>query len=79
MRQLALCEYNKTAAMPAGEEDMADKVHADAEKRAAKLEVDVPIALSLMETPQVSGALSLTVQAADGPASLYLDKAWPAR
>ena len=75
VRQLALCEYNKTAAMPAGEEDMADKVHADAEKRAARLEVDVPIALSLMETPQVSGGLSLTVQAADGPASLYLDKA----
>ncbi len=74
VRQLALCEFNKTAAMPAGQEDMADSIHADAEKRAAKLEIDVPVALRLLETPQVAGALSLTVHAADGPASLYLDK-----
>jgi HEAT repeat protein len=75
VRQLTLCEYFKAADMPAGEEDMAEKIHSDAAARADKLGGQVPMVLSLMETPQVSGALLLTLQASDEPASLYLEKA----
>jgi len=75
VRQLALCEFFKTAQMQFGGEAVTDAVRAEAAERAAKLELQVPMVLSLLPTPQVAGALKLTLQAPDGPASLYLVKA----
>jgi len=74
VRQMALCEYFKSAEFRFGGRDLTEQVQQEAEARAEKLAVQLPLVLRMLDTPTVAGALELALDAESGPASLYLVK-----
>jgi HEAT repeat protein len=72
VRQMALCEYFKVADVGLDGEQLAAEVKAEAAKRAADFEVQVPVALRLLAAPVLGQALEMTLAANDGRAALYL-------
>ncbi len=75
VRQLALCEIYRSEEVLFGGEPVPEERRTDAAQRAEVLAVQAPVLVSLLETPVVAHALSMTLDAEDAPASLYLVKA----
>ncbi|MGD2175271.1 MAG: HEAT repeat domain-containing protein [Candidatus Brocadiaceae bacterium] len=74
VRQMGLCEHFSSAEFGLGGEELAEEQREDAAARAEQFAVRVPVVLRLLSTPVVAEALELTLDAADGRASLYLVK-----
>ncbi|MCK4284417.1 MAG: HEAT repeat domain-containing protein [Candidatus Brocadiae bacterium] len=72
VRQLALCEFFKSTDVRFGGQGVAQEVCDDAAGRAAELAVEVPVVLSLLESPVLASALQMTLKAGDGAAALFL-------
>lgn len=72
VRELALCEYFKTADLHMADKEAADKVKQDASDRAAKFEVQVPVVLRLLQLPVAARVLDMLISVNDGEASLYV-------
>ncbi len=79
VRQLALCEFFKSAEVRLGGREIEQQVRQEAAQRAEELCVQVPVALHMLATPVVGRALQLTLELGDGSASLYLVKAIDAK
>ncbi len=72
VRQLALCEFFKSEDVRVGGRALAQEVRDDAADRAAELAAEVPVVLSLLESPVLASALQMTIEAGDGTAALFL-------
>ncbi|MFO8006188.1 MAG: hypothetical protein R6V05_00470, partial [Candidatus Brocadiia bacterium] len=75
VRQLALCETYSSEEVMFGGEPISEETRQDAARRAEAFSVQAPVLLSLLQTPVAARALSMTLDARDPAASLYLVKA----
>jgi hypothetical protein len=75
VRQLALCEFFSSADVRLGGKEVTEEINQDAAARADELGVQVPVVLHMLDTSVAADALTLALEAGDGPASLYLVKA----
>jgi HEAT repeat protein len=75
VRQLARCAFFKSEDIRLGGVKLEAEIKQDAAERAAEFEVEVPLALNLLEAPVLAQALQMVLSVEDGPASLYLAKA----
>ncbi|MHC4480155.1 MAG: HEAT repeat domain-containing protein [Planctomycetota bacterium] len=74
VRQLALCEFFQSEDVRLGGMELEAEVKQDAAERAAEFNVQVPVALRILQAPVVAAALQLTLLEGDGRASVYLTK-----
>ena len=75
VRQLALVRYFESNPKDLNGMPVDPQVVQDAAGRAATLSTQVPVVVRLMGSSVVAQALKLTIEANDGPASLYLAQA----
>jgi len=75
VREMALCDYFKSAAQAGLSKELADKVQKDATDRAATLDLEAPVVLRLLRTPVAARALEMLLSVGDSLATLFVVKA----